>query len=82
MGLNRILSERFEKMAFHLNRIILDGKKKGVFRADLNRKTLISMIVSSIDGLLLFFTLYKPRKSSIQNRIRELEAMIIQYLKS
>ncbi len=80
LGLNKIMSARFEKLSHHLNQMITEGKKQKVFRSDLNRRAIVSVIISSIDGMILYNTLFQPRKNLLQSQLKELEEIILKHL--
>ena len=81
LGLNKSMSERFERMAVRLNQFLREGKKQNVFIESLDTKNLATVIISSIDGLILYHALFKPRKEMFQKKVNELEKMIIGYVR-
>lgn len=80
LGLNRRMSSRFERMTVLLNKFLREGKKQKVFHETIDSKTLTGVIISAIDGLILYHALFKPRKEAFHKKIRELEGMIAGYI--
>jgi hypothetical protein len=68
-------------MAVRLNQFLREGKKQNVFIDSLDTKNLATVIISSIDGLILYHALFKPRKEMFQKKVNELEKMIIGYIR-
>ncbi len=81
LGLNKSMSERFERMAVRLNQFLREGRKQKVFLDSLDTKNLSTVIISSIDGLILSHALFKPRKEVFQKKVNELEKMILSYIR-
>jgi AcrR family transcriptional regulator len=81
LGFNKRMSSRFEKMTVVLNKFLREGKKEKLFIDTMDSKTLSSVIISSIDGLILYHALLKPRKVVFDRKVKELQYMITGYIK-
>jgi len=81
LGLNKSMSERFERMAVRLNQFLREGKKQKVFIDSIDTKNLSTIIISSIDGLILYHALFKPRKEMFQKKVNALEELILGYIR-
>ena len=82
MGLNKRMSSRFEKLALQVNKFLQKGKKMGKFSQSLDTVPLAGVIISSIDGLRLYYTLYRPKPRFFSRQIAELEKLILGFLEA
>jgi hypothetical protein len=76
LGLNKSMSERFERMAVRLNQFLREGKKQKVFIDSIDTKNLSTIIISSVDGLILYHALFKPRKEMFQKKVNDTQFIL------
>jgi AcrR family transcriptional regulator len=82
MGLNKRMSSRFEKLALQVSKFLQKGKKLGKFSNSLDSAALSGVIISSIDGLRLYYTLYRPKPKFFSRQVEELEKVILGFLET
>lgn len=80
LGLNKKMSGRFEKIAIQVYKYLQKGKKNGEFSRTIDSRALSAIFVSSMDGLILYYALYRPKKKIFSRQIKETENMFFKYI--
>jgi hypothetical protein len=65
-----------------VSKFLQKGKKLGKFSATLDSAALSGVIISSIDGLRLYYTLYRPKPKFFSRQVEELEKVILGFLET
>ncbi len=81
LGLDRQMSEWFEKLSKAYAEIIVKGQETGEIDAKIDASALSRNLVGAIDGIILHYCLFHPPKSFFKRQQKELERMVRSVLK-
>ena len=82
LGLDRQMSDWFEKLSNSYTAIIVKGQETGEIDAKIDAPALSRTLVGAIDGIVLHYCLFQPSKSFFQRQQKELERMVRSVLNS
>ncbi|MGK7876780.1 MAG: TetR/AcrR family transcriptional regulator [Xenococcaceae cyanobacterium] len=76
LKLNEQMSYWFERLSSAYVAIIEKGQKSGQINPEVNAKALARTLVSTMDGIILHYCLFRPSKSFFAQQQKEVERMV------